>query len=153
MHIYGDNFFYVWLVASILFLLLEMGSPGLFYFLSFFVGGLAAAIAALWSDSLFMQAITFFVGSISALFVLRHGIIPALSKGRSHERTNMYALIGKRAIVVEGITRDKPGFVIIEGSRWVAQSVSGELIVRDSVVEIVRVRGAHVVVKKCNNDR
>lgn len=147
MDIYVQDFFYVWLIVAMMFLFLEVGSPGLFYFLSFFIGGLAASITTYITDSLCIQTLFFFMTSICAFIGLRYLIFPILSKGRPYERTNVHALIGKRAFVERAITEQKPGLVVLENSRWIACSVNNELIEKGAIVEVVKVRGGHVVVK------
>lgn len=148
MNVLSYNFFYLWLVIAFLFLLLEMGSPGLFYFLSFFFGGLAAAIATFWTDVALIQIISFFSASIGSVVLLRYVILPILLKGRPQERTNVYALKGKHGFVVSTITQRKSGFVLLNGTRWAARSVDNELIEKDQAVEVVNVQGTHVIVKK-----
>lgn len=148
MNFFIDNLVYFWLIVSILFLIMEMGSPGLFFFLSFFFGGLVAAGATFFVDSLSSQMALFFVGTTAALVVLRYYIIPLLAKGRSHERTNVYAMQGKQGFVIKIITAENPGLVRINGEMWVAKVIHGQSIQEGILVEVVDVRGAHVVVKK-----
>jgi membrane protein implicated in regulation of membrane protease activity len=140
--------FYGWLIVAFFFLILEMGSPGLFFFISFFFGGLVAAGVSCITDSIIMQAVSFSGAVISALFVLRYVVIPMLGKDRHHERTNVYALKGKHGFVVKPISLQIPGFVRINGELWVAQVTRDEHIDAGSTVEVIAVRGAHVVVKK-----
>src|SRR5205085_12335540 len=110
-----DTMIYFWLVVAIFFLLLEMGSPGLFFFLSFFFGGLVAAIATWWIPSVIGQIVLFFIGTIVALALLRYCVVPLVGKDRPHERTNVYALLGKRGFVITNIGEKQSGMVKING--------------------------------------
>lgn len=142
-----NNLVYFWLIIAFFFLILEMGSPGLFFFLAFFFGGLGAAALTFFTDSLMVQTVIFFLGTVSALFFLRY-YARAAEKDRPHERTNVYALQGKRGFVIKRITVEMPGLVKIDGEIWVARSLHGELLEEKVSVEVVDVRGAHVIVKK-----
>ena len=144
-----EHTFYCWLAIAFLFLIMEMGHPGLFFFLSFSFGGLTAAFASYVTDSFIIEMLAFFGGTVVALYILRYWGIYSLGKSRPAQQTNFYALKGKRALVKQDIFLDKPGLVTIGGQVWAAcliQHDSSALI--GDVVEVVDVRGAHVVVKK-----
>lgn len=146
---FTDTTFYWWLVVAFFFLIMEIGNPGLFFFISFFFGGLCAAIASCITHSVIGQLIIFFGSTIVALYILRHWGISLMSKNRPHQQTNFYALKGKRAVVRQDIASERAGLVTINGQVWAARIVHHEDTVRvGDVVEVVDVRGAHVVVKK-----
>jgi len=141
---------YFWVIIAIFFLVLEMGSPGLFFFLAFFCGGLGATTATFFVESVIVHTIVFFVITICSLVLLRYYIMPHVSKDRPHERTNVYALQGKRGFVVHAITLQTPGLVRVNGEKWAARSVHGSGIEQGAQVEVVDIRGAHVIVKEVN---
>jgi len=122
---------YIWLMIAIFFLLMEMGSPGLFFFLSFFFGGLLAAFSSLWIMSIVGQIIVSFIG-----------------KNRSYEHTNVFALKGKRGFVVTHIGEKQSGLVKINGVTWAARCVHNNSMNVGDEVEVIDVRGTHVIVKK-----
>src|SRR5277367_5862686 len=101
------NFFispaYVWGIIAILFLLFEVGSPGLFFFIAFFCGSMGASFLSLFIGSYTIQTLFFFLMTAVALMVLHYCIVPRLNKHRPHERTNIYALQGKRGSVIQTI--------------------------------------------------
>jgi membrane protein implicated in regulation of membrane protease activity len=143
------NLFYWWLIVAFFFLIMEMGNPGLFFFLSFFFGGLTAAATSYVNESIIIQLFAFFGGTIVALYALRHWGIYLVGKNRQTQQTNFYALKGKRAVVTQDITGEKAGLVIIGGQVWAARLTHYDDVVRiGDVVEVIDVRGAHVVVKK-----
>lgn len=141
-------FFFVWLIIAVLFLLLEMGHPGLFFFLSFSCGALIASLVSLYSQSLILQSIIFLISTFISLFILKQWIAKKLRLGTKHTHTNMYALEGKHAVVLQSITPTKPGLVKINGEIWTARSLHDGIIHKDVLVQVIRVSGAHVVVKK-----
>jgi membrane protein implicated in regulation of membrane protease activity len=137
-----------WLVIAIFFLIMEMGSPGLFFFISFFFGGLVAAVMSFFTPSISIQTVCFLSGTGVASLVLRYWIVPMIGKDRHHERTNVYALKGKQGFVVKGISFEHPGLVRINGEIWVAKIARDGSVVKGDLIEVVEVRGAHVIVKK-----
>jgi membrane protein implicated in regulation of membrane protease activity len=148
-HVDIPDLSYWWLFLAFFFLIMEIGHPGLFFFLSFFVGGLSAFVSSLRTDSVSAQILIFFISTIIALFILRYWGITMMGKNRPYQQTNFYALKGKRAVVTQTIMGENAGLVNIGGHVWAARSVHyDEAIISGEVVEVVDVRGAHVVVKK-----
>lgn len=146
---FSQTHFYFWFAVALFFLILEMGHPGLFYFLSFFFGGLAAAASTYITESTAVQYMIFFSGTIIALCFLRPWALWLSGKNRSIQQTNFYALKGRKAIVKQDIIGDNSGLVTIGGQVWVARVLhSNERLFIGDMAEVIDVRGAHVVVKK-----
>lgn len=140
-----NNYIFFWLIVALFFLLFELGSPGLFYFLSFSCGALITSFAGAMCVSVFDQAIIFIVSSIAAFFALSKWV--KKQTGTKHSHSNIYALQGKRGVVVTPATLDQFGYVHIGGQVWAYKALNNEEISAGSPVEIVDVRGAHVVVR------
>jgi len=143
-----DLFF--WLAVAFLFLILEMANPGLFFFLSFFFGSLAAAISAVWLDSVMLQSLVFLAGTGVALAVLKLWLKKGGQKPHYH-KTNAEALFGKRGIVIKAVTPTHPGQVTIGGEIWSAKSKNNATINVGASIEVVHVGGSHVVVKETSS--
>lgn len=138
--------FYGWLVIAILFLLLEIGSPGLFYFLSFSFGAALSSVLSMYGVSLMGQSILFLIGSVGALMLLKR-FVQKQEQGKKSE-TNIYALRGKHALVLVAIEPTKFGQIKIGGEQWSARAHDNGHIEAGATVEVVAIRGAHIVVKK-----
>lgn len=137
--------FFFWLIMAFLLLMVELGHPGLFLFVSFFIGALGAAGMAFIGHSFVMQVGCFLGGSVVAFTLLQSWI----AKDQKHGyRSNVYALAGKEGIVIAEIGATTCGQVTIEGQRWRAQSYDGSVIVRETKVRILEVCGTRVIVKK-----
>jgi membrane protein implicated in regulation of membrane protease activity len=134
---------FIWLILALFFLLLEMGSPGLFYFLSFFFGGMIASGLSIWVVDPLAQVIAFFVGSIVAFVALWFWV---KKEHTVTTKTNVYALQGKKGTVLKEIPRNNVGLVKVGGETWSAKAVNGHLIKAGTTVEVVRVQGAHLFV-------
>src|SRR3990170_205624 len=104
-----ENIVFFWLIASLLFLILEMGSPGLFYFLSFFFGSLIGASTTFYFDSFYLQSLLFLIGSVVSFIILRYAMRKRWLQPEKEHPTNVYALHGKVGIVLRKITAKEPG--------------------------------------------
>ena len=145
-----DNFFYIWVVVGLLCLLLEMGHPGLFLFLSFALGALVTAISTICIESPVTQCTIFLVASLVSLVVLLRWVKNTVDKEHAYQKTNTQALLGMRAFVTKDINSDAPGEVKIGGELWTARGLHNQSIKAGTQVSIVQVRGAHVVVEPVN---
>lgn len=146
MYFIFEHITYFWLIVAFFCLMVEMGSPGLFFFLSFFVGALSAAGASLLFSSLVVQGAVFLGGTIVALYVLKRLVAQKMFKDHPHGRTNVFAIQGKHGMMIKDVMPDKSGEVKINGEIWTARA--DDSIKKGEMVEVVLVRGAHVVVKK-----
>jgi membrane protein implicated in regulation of membrane protease activity len=134
---------FLWFALSLLFLLLELGNPGLFFFLSFFFGAVAAGLLTLAHVSLAAQALSFLGVSSIAFICLKMWI----KKEDTHTpKTNVYALQGKRGIVMQEIPVAGVGAVKVGGEIWSAKAQHNELIKIGAFVEVAHVQGAHLIV-------
>lgn len=143
MYILNDG--YIWLVLSILFMYIEIMSPGLFFFLAFSVGCIAGSILAFLSYSLFAQCVSSLVVTLVAFWIMRKYFATALKSG-GDVKTNFFALTGKDAIVTKEINPTSSGQVKIRGELWPAKS--DNKIDLGISVHIVRLEGNHLIVKK-----
>lgn len=143
------NLFFYWLIFGILFLALETLSPGLFFFISFFMGALSAAAASLYDYSLLNQIVMFFANSAIAFIILCfwfkkniYGIMP-----KHGYKTNIFALQGKKAEVIEEIKPLHVGLIKVGGETWSAKCKDDVQCPVGAVVEVVDVIGCHCIVK------
>lgn len=136
----------LWATFSLVFIVLEIGHPSLLFFLTLSVASLAAALAAHFHFT-FIQQITLFFFAIPIAIWFFKKFLKRMH--RFHYRTNVYALVGKEALVTAAISSDAPGYVKVQGELWLARSLHTSLPL-DSKVKIVEVRGAHVIVEPHN---
>lgn len=134
---------YLWLAIALGTLMLEIGHPGLFLFLSFALGAGSAALAAFFAFSLTTQIIFFIVYTIISILVLQQ-----LAHLLHHKEipTNAQALQGKCGIVIKHIAAHAPGQVKVNGEIWTARSYDARSFEPNTHVLIVRVLGSHVIV-------
>ena len=135
-----------WMILLIGCGLFELSSPGMFFFLSFSIGAAAAAIFSLFAHNPVSEFILFLVVSAGAFFLLKR-YVKSISKDTMYT-TNVYALRGRKALVIEAIVPLEKGWISVDGQIWAALSVHEEVIEKGSVVVVVNSAGSHLVVKK-----
>ena len=138
-------YFFFWLVLGLFLLMFELGHPGLFLFLSFCAGSIAAALAGLNGLSFVAQCKFFLIGTISAFFGLRRWLA---REQRHGYRSNIYALQGKEGVVLSAIVVTECGQVKVEGQIWRAQSMNHDAIPIDARVRVMAVKGTRLIVEK-----
>jgi Membrane protein implicated in regulation of membrane protease activity len=67
------------------------------------------------------------------------------SSDSSRHKTNIDALVGRLAYVTQTIEQHGTGYVKINGREWMARSTNGARIEKGSQVDIIAIRGAHVI--------
>ena len=127
----------LWLAAVVVLLVIEIATLGLTTI--WFAGG--ALIAGI-------QFVLFLIVSLILLIFTRPIAMRYLNTNRT--RTNAESLIGKEAVVTQTIENLKnQGQVIVGGIEWTARTDDNEkMIEKDTVVEIERIEGVKLIVKK-----
>ena len=135
----------VWLIAAGVFLILEIFTMGfLVFWLS--IGCVIAALISLVIDSIIIQ---------TAVFVLSSGILifatkPLVKKfaERDNTKTNVYSLVGKKAVVTEDIDwATGSGQIKFDGQVWSARTTEQVNIAKGTEVEIEKIEGVKAFVK------
>jgi membrane protein implicated in regulation of membrane protease activity len=132
----------LWLIAGVLLLLVELTTPGFFFFISFAFGCLFGAVAAWCGYSFVWQAASVIVVALIQFNAMRH----TLKKFTQtvHAPTNTHALLGKRAVVTQEVLPTHTGVVKIGGESWAASSEFKCSV--GSVVKVLRIEGNRVIV-------
>lgn len=137
-----------WLIAVAVLLVIEIVTLGL-YTIWFVAGALAAFFTALAGCQLYTQLIVFIIVSFVLLMFTRPLALKYFNKDRI--KTNVDAMIGKQARVVQEINNDDgTGIVVINGQEWTARQEQPEqrkTIPVGDIVTVMRVSGVKVMVK------
>lgn len=138
-----NNVTIFWAIVALFFLIFELGSPGLFFFLSFFGGSLVAAVASYYGYSLAQQSIYFFGATIISFIVLKRWV----KKTTKHAlTTNFYALQGKKGLIVKSDDANNVMQVKVEGETWSARAKDGNIFAVGTQVQVLQIRGSHLLV-------
>ena len=137
---------WLWLCAAVHFGVVEAVTAGLVS-VWFAVGSVGAFFAALGGLNVTVQLVIFAAVSAAALAVTRP-LVARLGRDR-HVPTNLDRVIGRSAGVTEDIDNDaSTGAVYVDGKTWTARSAGGEVIPAGTKVEIQRMEGVKLFVKK-----
>ena len=141
----SGNMYILWLIIGLIYLIGEIGHPGLFYSLSLCIGSLIAAGCAWFGYSISVQWTACIAGSLCAMIVLKEWV---MRDQKNVHQSNVYALKGKEATVTYAIPQHDYGQVKVDGQIWRAQAKSGNVIQAHERVRIVGVQGARLIVEK-----
>ncbi|OGR89295.1 MAG: hypothetical protein A2992_02700 [Elusimicrobia bacterium RIFCSPLOWO2_01_FULL_59_12] len=135
-----------WLVAAAVCIIIEiLPPPTHFFFLCMSLGALAASIAAFYNAIPWIPWAVFAVMTVALTPVLVP-LAKFLFTPKSHP-SNVDELIGEKALVLEAIGLNASGRVKVRGETWRAMS-EGESIPKDAWVQVLRVDGTHVIVRR-----
>lgn len=147
-----NNIVCFWLSAALIFSMLELLSMALIFFLPCAFGALITACAAVWVQPFISTLSIFIIAVLVAFMISYHFFVPYLYSCSVRYHSNVDALQGKRAIVIKSIEKNSKGLVKIDGQEWSAQGIDDHAgIAKGQEVEVVLVKGAHVKVRKIDN--
>ncbi len=136
-----------WIILLVVCILLELSSPGFFFFLSFSLGAIAAAVLAYFEVGSQIEFAVFLIVSMLAFIFLTRYVKAVLKENAGH-KTNVYAYQGKKAVVTETVSSCQRGWVKVDGELWSAAPINEELIEKGAIVEVVNSAGSHLIVRK-----
>ena len=133
-----------WMIAAGVLLVLEIVSPGTFFFICLAIGAVGAGIVSLITMNLWIQVIVFTIISVASMYFVR----PFAKKyfNQTVKKSNVDALIGKTAVVVEQIEPLRSGMIKIDGDLWRAEC--DNTVASGEQVEITAIDGTKLMVKK-----
>ena len=141
-----DVMSWLWLGAAVLFGVVEALTAGLVS-IWFVAGAAAALIGALLGAGTGVQVALFLAVSAAALAATRPLVRRFTKDGTV--ATNADRALGETAKVTEAIDNAaSPGAVYVDGKTWTARSADGSVIPAGTVVEILRMEGVKLFVKK-----
>ena len=141
------NYTIFWLVALVMFILIEIATMGLTTI--WFAGGaLVAVIASALGLPLVVQIVLFFAVSFVLLYFTRPMAVKYFNKDRV--KTNAESLVGRQAIVISEIDNLQGiGQVTVGGMEWSARTAeAGVRLDVGSVVNIIAINGVKLIVEE-----
>lgn len=136
-----------WLGVMIVLLVIELATMGLTTI--WFAGGAAAAFAAaILGAGVVVQVVLFLIVSVILLVFTRPFAARYINRG--HINTNVEAIPGKTAVVIEEISNLKgTGRVRLDGNEWMARTENENLTIgKEKLVHVLRVSGAKLIVEE-----
>ena len=141
-----NGLIYFWLLLALTFLLLELSTPGLFFFIAFAGGCTAAAIVTWFGYGIVAQCLVALGAAIISFTILRHKYASS-ARHSGDAKTNIDALAGQEALVLQEISHLKKGQVKVRGEVWPAKADAREgSMQKGQVVRVIRIEGNSVIV-------
>jgi|SRR5215471_3492547 len=137
-----------WFIVGFALLLLELSSPGGFYFLFFGVGAISVGILAWLTviEQAWVQLLFFSIFSISTSILFRKRLLARF--GPKPGAANVDSLVGEAATVMDNIDAGGFGKVELRGTPWNARNCSDRMLARGERCKVQRVDGLSLVVNK-----
>lgn len=135
----------VWLIIAGLFFVGEIATVGFLIFW-FGIGALIAMLVSFFTSNIIIQTTVFIISSTILIFSTK----PFVKKFADVKKTNtnVYSIIGKRALVIKTIDPiHSVGQIKINGEIWTAESIDNQVIDEGSEVEILEIKGVKTIVK------
>lgn len=136
---------YYWLILLVILIILEVLTPISIVSCWFIPGAIVGGILSILKVPLIIQIIVFFVISIILLILTK-----PLSKKLQEKGNPMkeYPYIGVKTYLLSDITDIELGLVKINDIIWNVRSIENEIIKKGEKVEVIRVEGNTLLVKK-----
>ena len=134
-----------WLIIAGLFFVGEIATVGFLIFW-FGVGALIAMLVSFFTSNIIIQTTIFVISSAILIFATK----PFVKKFADVKKTNtnVYSIIGKRALVIKTIDPiHSVGQIKINGEVWTAESEDNQVIEEGLEVEIIEIKGVKAIVK------
>lgn len=139
---------HIWVIVALIFVIVEIFTTG-FAVMCISFGCLFGAGASALDWDVKWQLLAFAVGTVLAFLTVRP-LVYKFFYNKAHEvKTNVEALVGRRAIVTERIEGElRPGRVKVDGDDWKAVTLESDPIEVGDAVEITAINSVIVTVKK-----
>jgi membrane protein implicated in regulation of membrane protease activity len=102
------------------------------------------------SSTVILQFIIFAI--ITFLLFLKMRNISSKLQAKDYHETNIYALKGKKAIVIIPIKKENKGYVKVGGEEWPALAKNGKTISKGSIVVVDSIDGNTLLVEETREE-
>jgi membrane protein implicated in regulation of membrane protease activity len=137
-----------WLLLGLVFLAVEMTTPGGFYI--FFFGLAALIVGALagleWLNTAWLQWLLFSILSLISLFLFRNSLL-AWMKAREPIGQEVDSMIGETAVLIEELPVGALGKVELRGTTWNARNAGHTVLTKGQRARVERVEGLTLWIK------
>jgi membrane protein implicated in regulation of membrane protease activity len=141
-----EDWRWVWIIATAVFAIGELTSPGSFFLLPFAIGALVATVLAFLDVDIVVEWLVFVGVSLAVLAALRP-MAHRLNRSVDDTGIGSRRLLGQAAVVVREIpTGGDVGLVRVDREMWRAQSTDGSAIPTGTAVRVADVQGTRVIV-------
>jgi membrane protein implicated in regulation of membrane protease activity len=139
-----EDWRWVWIIATAVFAIGELTSPGSFFLLPFAIGALVATVLAFLDVNIVIEWLVFVGVSLAVLAALRP-VARRLNRSVDDSGVGSRRLLGQAAVVLRQIPAGGDvGLVRVDREEWRAQSTDGSAIPPGTAVRVAE--GTRVIV-------
>jgi len=139
--------FWIWMAAAVIFLILEILTPGLIFAAFAVAAGIAGVYGQFYPEEYYWQ-IGIFVGLSIVLLPLMRPVARKITKP-SPVISNVDGLIGQVGLITKAIDPDSGGQIRLHGEVW--RAVSEIALAENNRAKVVSVSGNKLVVEKADD--
>jgi inner membrane protein len=137
---------WIWLLAGLALLLLEMATPGGFFFLFFGIAALAVGfLAGAGVEQDWLQVVVFSVLSVGSLLIFRGPLMRRMAQRQGGAPVD--AIAGETATLTEDMAPLGLGKAELRGSSWNARNASERPMCKGERARVERVEGLTLIVR------
>ena len=142
-----NPFVFVWLVAVIVFLVVEISTVTLTS-IWFAAGALAAMLVAMFNGNLIAQVIAFVLVAIGLLYATKPWARKFIDTKKVS--TNADRAIGEEVRVIERVSNlDQTGRAIVHGMEWTVRTENDNIVIEQGeLVRLLRIAGVKLIVER-----
>jgi membrane protein implicated in regulation of membrane protease activity len=145
-----EDWRWVWIIATAVFAIGELTSPGSFFMLPFAIGALVATVLAFLGVDIVIEWLVFVGVSLAVLAALRP-VAHRLNRSVDDTGVGSRRLLCHAAVVLREIPAGGDvGLVRVDREEWRAQSTDGSAIPIGTAVRVADVQGTRVIVAVVN---
>jgi membrane protein implicated in regulation of membrane protease activity len=137
---------WIWIIIGVLLIIGEIFTAG-FFLIWFGVAAIIAGIIAFFELSVVWQGVAFVI--ISAILLAGTRRLADRFTKKQPAGIGADRFIGKTGVVLEEIDNDKnTGRIRVEEDEWRADSLEGDIIPKSTKIQVMKLEGTHMIVKK-----
>jgi membrane protein implicated in regulation of membrane protease activity len=138
---------WLWLLAALALLGVEMATPGGFYVMFFGVGAFVVGLLVVLGigGPPWVQWLAFSGVSVASLLLFRGRILARFDRGQVS--TRMDTLEGELAIPMDDLAPGAVGKAELRGTSWTAQNADGGVLAKGQRCRVVRVEGLTLFIR------
>jgi membrane protein implicated in regulation of membrane protease activity len=140
---------WIWVALTVIFAVIEALTFGLTT-IWFAIASAVMVFLSFLPIPFILQMVIFLAISAVLLFFTRPLALKKFKTGKV--KTNVDSLAGKHALVTKQISEFDRGEVKLAGQFWTARSEDGSTISEGTKCEVVRIEGAHAIVRILNEN-
>lgn len=146
-----DNYILFWLVAAVLFIVVELVSIGLTS-IWFAAGALSALLVAVLHGNIIIQVAVFLIVSVVLLCMTRPWARKYINSRT--QKTNVDSLIGEKTILTETVNNlEATGRAVVLGKEWTVRAKNeNDIIESGALVKVVEISGVKLLVERFKED-